>query len=168
MNPKNKVLSNPPNQTTNQTTRDTNSNANGSATNTAKPNSSHDISNHSSSSPKPGAGEQYTSESINDAIRKLQGLADVQLKLCKERKSIESLELFQKMLDGELLSEEELETIKTSLKGLSKYASLHSSYRSRLEEAQHARDLIDHIIGVQVAQSENLDSLPQPDVADQN
>ncbi|MGJ3252295.1 MAG: hypothetical protein ACFE0J_14375 [Elainellaceae cyanobacterium] len=161
MNPKNKVLSNPPSQTTSQTPRDTNGTADGAANSPAKHNSSNGISNTSSSNSNTSAGEQYTSESINDAIRKLQGLADVQLKLCKERKSIESLELFQKMLDGELLSEDELETIKASLKGLSKYASLHSSYRSRLEEAQHARDLIDHIIGVQVAQSENLDSPPE-------
>lgn len=165
MNPKNKVLSNPPNQTTSHPPSDTNGTANGTANAPAKDNSSNGVSNNSSNnsgnSSNTGAGEQYSSESINDAIRKLQGLADVQLKLCKERKSIESLELFQKMLDGELLSEDELETIKASLKGLSKYASLHSSYRDRLEEAQHARDLIDHIIGVQVAQSENLDSPSQ-------
>lgn len=88
-----------------------------------------------------------TPDSINDAIQKLQNLADVQIKLRKERSSIESLDLLQKMLDGELLSDDELTTVKASLKGLSKYAALHNSYKACLEDAQAARDLIDQIIG---------------------
>lgn len=91
--------------------------------------------------------ELYTAESVNEAIRKLQSLADIQLKLQKERKAIESLDLIQKMLDGELLSENELVTVKASLKGLSKYATLHTTYKTCLEDAQQARDLIDHILG---------------------
>lgn len=96
-----------------------------------------------SASPEP----QHTPDTIDIAISKLQSLADVQLKLQKERNSIASLELIQKMLDGELLSEDELTTVKTALKGLSKYAALHHSYKICLEEAQHARHLIDQIIG---------------------
>jgi hypothetical protein len=97
---------------------------------------------------KSKATEQvYTSESIDEAIRKLQSLTDIQIKLRKERNSIESLDLMQRMLDGELLSEDELNTVKSSLKGLSKYASLHNSYKTCLEEAQQARDLIDQVIG---------------------
>jgi predicted transcriptional regulator len=90
---------------------------------------------------------QYTPDAIDTAISKLQSLADVQLKLQKERNSITNLELIQKMLDGELLSEDELTTVKTALKGLSKYAALHNSYKVCLEEAQQARHLIDQIIG---------------------
>lgn len=90
--------------------------------------------------------QEYTPDSIDAAISKLQNLADLQLKLRKERNSIESLELLPKMLDGELLTEEELATVKTALKGLSKYAALHNSYKVCLEEAQQARDLIDQII----------------------
>lgn len=90
--------------------------------------------------------QEYTPDSIDAAISKLQNLADLQLKLRKERNSIESLELIPKMLDGELLTEDELAIVKTALKGLSKYAALHNSYKVCLEEAQQARDLIDQII----------------------
>lgn len=90
--------------------------------------------------------QEYTPDSIDAAISKLQSLADLQLKLRKERNSIESLELLPRMLDGELLTEDELATVKTALKGLSKYAALHNSYKVCLEEAQQARDLIDQII----------------------
>ncbi|MGF1514389.1 MAG: hypothetical protein ACFB5Z_11940 [Elainellaceae cyanobacterium] len=85
--------------------------------------------------------------SIDEAIRSLQDLANVQLKLQKERSAIENLELIHRMLDGELLSEEQLAIVKRSLKGLSKYAGLHATYKIALADAQRARDLIDQIIG---------------------
>jgi len=89
----------------------------------------------------------HTPEAINDAIDALQHLVNIQLKLQKERSSIEQLELVHRMLDGEMLTEDELTTVKRSLKGLGKYAGLYASYHAALEQAQQARDLIDQIIG---------------------
>ncbi|MGB3612454.1 MAG: hypothetical protein WBA10_01580 [Elainellaceae cyanobacterium] len=91
--------------------------------------------------------DTHTPDAINDAISALQDLANVQLKLQKERSSIERLELVHRMLDGELLTEDELTSVKQSLKGLGKYAGLYASYQAALENAQQARDLIDQIIG---------------------
>ncbi len=92
-----------------------------------------------------------TPDNINEAIQTLQNLANIQLKLQKERSAIENLELIHNMLDGELLSEDELIVVKRSLKGLSKYAELHAAYKAALEAAQQARDLIDQIIGYSVS-----------------
>ena len=86
-------------------------------------------------------------EAINAAIAALQDLANIQLKLQKERGAIEQLDLVQRMLDGEMLSEEDLLAVKRSLKGLGKYAGHYADYQTALERAQQARDLIDQIIG---------------------
>lgn len=92
-------------------------------------------------------GETYKPDDISAAIRSLQELANIQIKLQKERSAVENLELIHQMLDGELLSEDNLAIVKRSLKGLSKYAELHATYKTVLAEAQQARDLIDQIIG---------------------
>ncbi|MGF1537565.1 MAG: hypothetical protein ACFB4J_13930 [Elainellaceae cyanobacterium] len=91
--------------------------------------------------------ETYKPDDISAAIRSLQELANIQIKLQKERSAVDNLELIHQMLDGELLSEDELAIVKRSLKGLSKYAELHATYKTVLAEAQQARDLIDQIIG---------------------
>ena len=99
------------------------------------------------SKPAPALADRHTPEAINTAIAALQDLANIQLKLQKERSAIEQLDLVQRMLDGELLGEEELSAVKQSLKGLGKYAGYYADYQVALDKAQQARDLIDQIIG---------------------
>ncbi|MEO0489309.1 MAG: hypothetical protein AAFZ49_07095, partial [Cyanobacteria bacterium J06659_2] len=54
--------------------------------------------------------------------------------------------LLLRLLDGELLSGDELEQVKGGVSGLSKLVKLYGDYQQVLERAQPARVLLDDVL----------------------
>jgi hypothetical protein len=68
-------------------------------------------------------------------------------KLQKARQEVGDIKpLMLQMLDGELLSGEELEQLKSGVNHLSRLVRIYGDYQTALESAQPARDLLDTIL----------------------
>ncbi len=83
-------------------------------------------------------------DTIFSALKTLMTTVD---KLQKSRQEVGDIKpLIVRMLDGELLSGDELEQLKTGVSGLSKLVKIYSDYQIALEKAQPAREILDAVL----------------------
>ncbi|MGF1496527.1 MAG: hypothetical protein ACFB8W_06835 [Elainellaceae cyanobacterium] len=86
-------------------------------------------------------------QAIEETFAALKTLLSTVDKLQKARQNVGDIKpLLIQLLDGEMLSDEELEELKAGVSGLSKLVKLYSDYQLALEEAQPARDLLDDLL----------------------
>ncbi|MEM9007657.1 MAG: hypothetical protein AAGE59_29550 [Cyanobacteria bacterium P01_F01_bin.86] len=84
---------------------------------------------------------------IEDTFTALKTLLSTVEKLQKARQNVGDIKpLLIRLLDGEMLVDEELEQVKTGIGGLGKLAKLYGDYQDVLAKAQPARDLLDRMI----------------------
>jgi hypothetical protein len=90
---------------------------------------------------------EATLEQIDDVFKELKTLLAIVEKLQKAREDVQDMKpLLLRLLDGELLSGDELEHVKAGLGSLSKLVKLYADYQVVLENAQPARILLDQIL----------------------
>lgn len=83
-------------------------------------------------------------QTIDDTFAALKTLLSTVEKLQKARQSVGDIKpLLIRLLDGEMLAEDELEQLKGGVSGLSKLVKLYSDYQTALAQAQPARELLD-------------------------
>ena len=83
-------------------------------------------------------------DAIFGALKTLMTTVD---KLQKSRQDVGDIKpLIIRMLDGELLSGDELAQLKTGVSGLSKLVKIYSDYQTALEKAQPAREILDTVL----------------------
>lgn len=81
---------------------------------------------------------------IFSALKTLMTTVD---KLQKSRQEVGDIKpLIIRMLDGELLSGDELDQLKTGVSGLSKLVRIYGDYQTALEKAQPAREILDTVL----------------------
>ena len=92
----------------------------------------------------PAAVDTNNLDAIFGALKTLMTTVD---KLQKSRQEIGDIKpLIIRMLDGELLSGDELDQLKTGVSGLSKLVKIYSDYQTALEKAQPAREILDTVL----------------------
>ncbi len=86
-------------------------------------------------------------QSIDDCLNALKALLNTVEKLQKVRLEVGDVKPFLiRMLDGEVMSGEELEQLKTGVGGLSRLLRAYSDHQMALTKAQPARDLLDQVL----------------------
>ncbi|MEM9163591.1 MAG: hypothetical protein AAGC54_11060 [Cyanobacteria bacterium P01_F01_bin.4] len=86
-------------------------------------------------------------QSLDSLFSALKTLLTTVDKLQKARQDVGDIKpLMVRMLDGELLSGEELDQLKVGVGSLSKLVRVHGDYQVALEKAQPARDLLDTVL----------------------
>jgi len=89
-------------------------------------------------------------QEIEDCLGALKALLVAVEKRQKARLEVGDIKsLLVRMLDGELVSGDELEQIKTGVNGLTKLVRAYSDHQSALSKAQPARQLLDDVLKVQ-------------------
>ncbi|HEY9878245.1 MAG TPA: hypothetical protein V6D29_07300 [Leptolyngbyaceae cyanobacterium] len=87
------------------------------------------------------------SQNIDDIFGSLKTLLSTVEKLQKSRQEVGDIKpLVVRLLDGELLSGEDLEQLKAGIGGLSRLVRIHDDYQAALAKAQPARSLLDQIL----------------------
>jgi hypothetical protein len=88
-------------------------------------------------------------QSVDDILNSLKTLLTTVEKLQKIRQEVGDIKpLLTRMLDGELVSGEELEQLKTGVNGLLRLVRAHSDHQAALAKAQTARSLLDEVLSV--------------------
>lgn len=83
-------------------------------------------------------------QAIDETFTALKALLSSVEKLQKARQSVGDIKpLLIRLLDGEMLTDEELEELKSGVSGLNKLVKLYGDYQDALTKAQPARDLLD-------------------------
>jgi hypothetical protein len=91
--------------------------------------------------------ESVDADQIDDLFKDLKTLLSTVEKLQKARQDVGDIKpLILRLLDGELLSGEELEELRGGIGGLSKILKLYSDYQVALERAQPARTILDQLL----------------------
>lgn len=91
--------------------------------------------------------ESVDSDQIDDLFKDLKTLLSTVEKLQKARQDVGDIKpLILRLLDGELLSGDELEELRGGIGGLSKILKLYNDYQSALERAQPARTILDQLL----------------------
>ena len=86
-------------------------------------------------------------QTIDDCLNALKALLSTVEKLQKVRLEVGDVKPFlMRMLDGEVMSGEELEQLKTGVGGLSRLIRAYSDHQTALAKAQPARDLLDQVL----------------------
>ncbi|NER84906.1 MAG: hypothetical protein F6K42_36415 [Leptolyngbya sp. SIO1D8] len=86
-------------------------------------------------------------QAIDDTFAALKTLLNTVEKLQKARQNVGDIKpLLIRLLDGEMLSGDELDQVKTGVGGLGKLVKLYSDYQDALTGAQPARQLLDDIL----------------------
>lgn len=86
-------------------------------------------------------------QSIDDCLNALKALLSTVEKLQKVRLEVGDVKPFlMRMLEGEVMSGEELEQLKTGVGGLSRLIRAYSDHQMALTKAQPARDLLDQVL----------------------
>jgi hypothetical protein len=84
---------------------------------------------------------------IENILNSLKTLLSTVEKLQKVRQDVGDVKpLLVRMLDGELMSGEELEQLKTGVSGLLRLVRAHTDHQAALEKAQPARALLDEVL----------------------
>ncbi|MBE9108846.1 hypothetical protein IQ273_05365 [Nodosilinea sp. LEGE 07298] len=95
----------------------------------------------------PDGVESVDSDQIDDLFKDLKTLLNTVEKLQKARQDVGDIKpLILRLLDGELLSGEELEELRGGIGGLSKILKLYNDYQTALERAQPARTILDQLM----------------------
>ncbi|MEM7063718.1 MAG: hypothetical protein AAF572_11210 [Cyanobacteria bacterium P01_B01_bin.77] len=96
---------------------------------------------------KKSAADTVDTDNLETVFSALKTLMTTVDKLQKSRQDVGDIKpLIIRMLDGELLSGDELETLKTGVSGLSKLVRIYSDYQMALEKAQPAREILDTVL----------------------
>lgn len=91
--------------------------------------------------------EAVDPDQIDDLFKDLKTLLNTVEKLQKARQDVGDIKpLILRLLDGELLSGEELEELRGGIGGLSKILKLYNDYQMALERAQPARTILDQLL----------------------
>ncbi len=86
-------------------------------------------------------------QALDETFAALKTLLSTVEKLQKARQDVGDIKpMLIRLLDGELLADEELEQLKSGVSGLSKLVRFYSDYQVALEKAQPARSLLDEVI----------------------
>lgn len=86
-------------------------------------------------------------QTIDDCLNALKALLSTVEKLQKVRLEVGDIKTFLiRMLDGEVMSGEELEQLKTGVGGLSRLIRAYSDHQIALTKAQPTRDLLDQVL----------------------
>ncbi len=86
-------------------------------------------------------------QTIDDCLNALKALLSTVEKLQKVRFEVGDVKPFlMRMLDGEVMSGEELEQLKTGVGGLSRLIRAYGDHQLALTKAQPARDLLDQVL----------------------
>ncbi len=100
----------------------------------------------SPTAPSPDA-QPVNAQDIDECLNALKGLLGTVEKLQKARQDVGDIKpLLVRMLDGELLSGEDLEQLKTGVGGLFKLVRAYSDHQTALTNAQPARTLLDQVL----------------------
>lgn len=95
--------------------------------------------------PEPVADTQ----DIDDSLNALKTLLSTVEKLQKVRQEVGDIKpLLLRMLDGEVITGEELEQLKTGVGGLFKLVRAYTDHQAALAKAQPARELLDQVLKV--------------------
>jgi|GEM_PF-1040185 len=93
------------------------------------------------------AAETVDSDQIDDLFKDLKTLLGTVEKLQKARQDVGDIKpLILRLLDGELLSGDDLEELRSGISGLSKLLKLYGDYQGALERAQPARAILDQLL----------------------
>lgn len=91
--------------------------------------------------------EAVDADQIDDLFKDLKTLLSTVEKLQKARQDVGDIKpLILRLLDGELLSGDELEELRGGIGGLSKILKLYNDYQTALERAQPARAILDQLL----------------------
>jgi hypothetical protein len=86
-------------------------------------------------------------QDIDDILNSLKTLLSTVEKLQKVRQDVGDIKpLLLRMLEGELVSGEELEQLKAGVAGLTRLVRAHSDHQAALVKAQVARNLLDEVL----------------------
>ncbi|MBD2250542.1 hypothetical protein [Nostoc parmelioides] len=86
-------------------------------------------------------------QDIDNILNSLKSLLSSVEKLQKVRQEVGDIKpLIGRMLDGELVSGEELEQLKTGVSSLSRLVRAYSDHQAALTKAQPARQLLDQVL----------------------
>ncbi|ABA24579.1 conserved hypothetical protein [Trichormus variabilis ATCC 29413] len=86
-------------------------------------------------------------QDIDNILNSLKSLLSSVEKLQKVRQEVGDIKpLIGRMLDGELVSGEELEQLKTGVSGLARLVRAYSDHQAALTKAQPARQLLDQVL----------------------
>ncbi|MFH7030805.1 MAG: hypothetical protein ACHBN1_37025 [Heteroscytonema crispum UTEX LB 1556] len=86
-------------------------------------------------------------QDIDDILNSLKTLLSTLEKLQKVRQEVGDIKpLIGRMLDGELVTGEDLEQLKTGVSGLSRLVRAYSDHQAALAKAQPARNLLDQVL----------------------
>lgn len=93
------------------------------------------------------AAETVDADQIDDLFKDLKTLLGTVEKLQKARQDVGDIKpLILRLLDGELLSGDDLEELRGGISGLSKLLKLYGDYQGALERAQPARAILDQLL----------------------
>lgn len=113
------------------------------------------ISDPEESNPQDAEVPEEVTESVEDTqdvdsiLNSLKTLLSTVEKLQKVRQEVGDIKpLLVRMLDGELVSGEDLEQLKTGVGGLFRLVRAHSDHQAALAKAQPARSLLDEVLKV--------------------
>ncbi|MCY7285455.1 MAG: hypothetical protein LH679_18890 [Cyanobacteria bacterium CAN_BIN43] len=88
-------------------------------------------------------------QSVDDILNSLKALLSTVEKLQKIRQEVGDIKpLLTRMLDGDLVSGEELEQLKTGVSGLLRLVRAYGDHQAALAKAQTARSLLDEVLKV--------------------
>lgn len=91
-------------------------------------------------------------QSVDDILNSLKALLSAVEKLQKIRQEVGDIKpLLTRMLDGDLVSGEELEQLKTGVSGLLRLVRAYGDHQAALAKAQTARSLLDEVLKVNLA-----------------
>ncbi|WP_427156922.1 hypothetical protein ACQFX9_16070 [Aliinostoc sp. HNIBRCY26] len=88
-------------------------------------------------------------QDIDDILNSLKSLLSALEKLQKVRQDVGDIKpLIGRMLDGEIITGEELEQLKSGVNSLSRLVRAYSDHQTALTKAQAARNLLDQVLKV--------------------
>jgi hypothetical protein len=92
-------------------------------------------------------------QTVDDILNSLKSLLSTVEKLQKIRQEVGDIKpLLMRMLDGDLVSGEELEQLKTGVSGLLRLVRAYGDHQAALAKAQTARSLLDKVLKVPSSQ----------------
>lgn len=88
-----------------------------------------------------------TSDDVDEVLNALKTLLSTVEKLQKARQEVGDIKpLLIQMLDGEMMSGEDLDQLKSGINGLFKLVRSYGDYQTALTKAQPARSLLDQVL----------------------